>query len=83
VVISGDRDPAGFQKTIEGAPWVAMRTSVVGGNDTAKDATGKKIPCTGYPTPGIISAMDGRVILADAYDTWTNQASMLQTWLSA
>jgi len=37
---------------------------------------------TGYPTPGIINAKTGAVIVADAYDSWNNNPSMLEGWLA-
>ena len=43
-------------------PWVAIP---FGGD---KGELEQKIPCPGYPTPGIINLKTGAVISEDAYD---------------
>ena len=61
IIISGDQNEDGFKLTMEGAPWVALKF----GAD--KSAFETKVPCTGYPTPGIITP-NGDVIEADVYN---------------
>ena len=60
---------------MDGAPWVALP---FGADKSAYEA---KIPCTGYPTPGVISGKDGKVIIADAFGKVTEAS--VQEWLSA
>ena len=56
---------------MEGAPWVALPY----GAD--KSNFEKKIPCTGYPTPGVIKA-DGTIVDVDAFGK-VNEGSFV-TW---
>ena len=42
---------------------------------------GKVIPCTGYPTPGVVSTKTGKVLAEDAYNGWNKSTSMLDQWL--
>ena len=42
-------------------PWVALP---FGADKTAIEA---KIPCTGYPTPGIINGSNGNVVNPDVF----------------
>ena len=46
---------------MEGMPWVALPF----GAD--KGSISEKVPCTGYPTPGVINAATGAVIDADCF----------------
>lgn len=50
-------------------PWVAVPIGELGSRKAAIEA---KIPCTGYPTPGLVKVATGEVLNADAY-TWFNQ----------
>ena len=43
------------------APWVGLP---LGADKAGIEA---KIPCTGYPTPGIVNGATGEVINADAF----------------
>ena len=61
VVISGDKDEAGFNASMAGMPWVALPFGNKG-----SDELKALVPCTGYPTPGILKG-DGTVINADAF----------------
>ena len=74
VVISGDQDQGGFDKSCEGMPWVAIP---FGGD---KGAIESKVPCTGYPTPGIINGTTGEVLDADAFGKVSEDS--LNDWLS-
>ena len=58
---------------MEGAPWVALPFQ----SDKAEFE--KKIPCTGYPTPGVLKA-DGTVVDPDCFGK-VNEGS-LATWLA-
>ena len=62
IVVSGDGDESGFNSSMEGCPWVAIPF----GDNDAKAKITELIPCTGYPTPGILKG-DGTVINADAF----------------
>ena len=61
VVVSGDRDADGFNASMADMPWVAVPL----GSDTAGIAA--KVPCTGYPTPGVVNGATGAVIDADVF----------------
>ena len=75
VIVSGDKDQGGFDATMRDAPWVALPLGV------EKAAYEAKIPCTGYPTPGIINAATGAVIEADAFGKVSEEH--YQQWLAA
>ena len=64
VVVSGDRDQAGFEKTFNGdfAQWLAIPYG------EKRAGVTKLVPCTGYPTPGILDGLSGKVIYADAWN---------------
>ncbi len=49
---------------MDGAPWVALP---FGADKSAYEA---KIPCTGYPTPGVVDK-NGKVVIADAFGKGT------------
>ena len=49
---------------MEEGPWVAIPLEDV---KSRFSAINSKVPCTGYPTPGIIDAKTGDVLCADAY----------------
>ena len=55
------------------APWVALPFG------TKNDAIEEKIPCTGYPTPGVLNGSTGEVIVADAFGKVDN--NNYQQWL--
>jgi len=42
------------------------------------------VPCTGYPTPGVVNAKTGEVLLADAYDEMSQDKNggYFQGWIS-
>jgi len=61
ILVSGDRDQAGFDATTKDMPWLSLP---FGAN---ADAIKAKVPCTGYPTPGIINGKTGAVIDPDAF----------------
>ena len=63
VVVSGDRDDGGFKSSSDGCPWLFVPFSEVGARRAAIEA---KIPCTGYPTPGVVT-VGGEVCDADAW----------------
>ena len=71
VVVSGDQNEEGFKSTMEGVPFVALP---FGADKTEIE---KKIPCTGYPTPGVLKA-DGTVVDSDAFGK-VNEGSFA-TW---
>jgi hypothetical protein len=74
IVVSGDQDEAGFKSTMDGMPWVALPF----GKD--KSSIEAVIPCTGYPTPGVLNGTTGDVIEADAFGKVNDDA--LKTWLT-
>ena len=61
VVVSGDQNEDGFKSTMKDMPWVAVP---FGANKSAIEAV---IPCTGYPTPGVVNGSTGAVIEPDAF----------------
>lgn len=61
VIVSADNDEAGYNKTIAGMPWVATKLNA----DRGKIE--EHVPCTGYPTPGIINGKTGEPINLDAF----------------
>ena len=73
MIVSGDQNEDGYKASMEDAPWV----SIPFGADQA--SIEKIIPCTGYPTPGIVRRKDGKIIDADAFGK-VNEGS-LATWL--
>ena len=75
VIVSGDKDQGGFDATMRDAPWVAVP---LGGDKSAIEGV---IPCTGYPTPGIINGSTGAVIEADAFGKVSEEH--YQQWLAA
>ena len=76
VVVSGDRDGGGFTSTSQGCPWLFVPFSEIAARRAAIEAT---IPCTGYPTPGVITAA-GEVCDADAWGK-VDDANFAQ-WMS-
>ena len=75
IVVSGDRDEAGFKATTDGMPWVAVPL----GRDTS--GIKAKVPCTGYPTPGVVCGKTGKVIDPDVFGRVA--ATSLDGWLDA
>ena len=73
VIISGDNDESGYKDTTAEMPWVAIPLK-----KHNQDKLNTKVPCTGYPTPGIMNGATGEVLDADAfgkvdqgnYDSW-------------
>jgi hypothetical protein len=66
VIVSGDKDASGFASTMSGFDdWIAIPFD--GNLDERKTAIEPHVPCTGYPTPGVINAKTGAVIDADAW----------------
>ena len=62
IVISGDRDADGFKNSMANMPWVALPLK-----SSEAAILAAKVPCTGYPTPGIINGLTGEVIDADVF----------------
>jgi len=77
IYVSGDRDAGGFSKTTDGCPWLFIPFDELASRKAAFEAL---IPCTGYPTPGIVNAKTGAVIDADAFGKVN--AKSLSEWLS-
>ena len=73
VIVSGDQNQDGWNKTMEGAPWVGLPFGA------EKAAIEAKVPCTGYPTPGIINLKDGNVLEPDAFGKVSKET--LTQWL--
>ena len=59
---------------MDGAPWIALPH----GADKSKCEA--LVPCTGYPTPGVVNVATGAVIDADVFGK-TDQANYDQ-WLA-
>jgi hypothetical protein len=59
-MVSGDRDLEEYARTIERIPWIAMPygTNIEKGIESV-------IPCTGFPTPGVINGKTGEVVTYD------------------
>ena len=61
---------------MDGFPWVGLPFG------SSKDNYNDLIPCTGYPTPGVIHGATGKVIDEDAfgrvddenYENWMKQS---------
>lgn len=47
---------------MDGAPWYAIPLG-----STAKHSINGKVPCTGFPTPGVINGTTGAVIDPDCF----------------
>ena len=68
---------------MEDVPWVAIPFKANKTNSALGDGISAKVPCTGYPTPGIVAA-SGKVIEEDAFGKvfedslaeWLRQAEM-------
>lgn len=71
-MVSGDQNIDGFKTSMNECPWVALP---FGADKSQYEA---KIPCTGYPTPGVINGTTGAVIIADAFGKVTEAS--LQEW---
>lgn len=74
VVVSGDRDKAGFDSTMRGMPFVAVPF------EEKRDSIEKHIPCGGYPTPGVVNAKTGKVIHPDVFEQLTKENIM--SWVA-
>ena len=74
VLISGDQNEDGFNKSTAEMPWVAVP---LGGD---KGQIESKVPCTGYPTPGIINGVTGEVFDADAFGKVSEDS--MNAWLA-
>ena len=61
VLISGDRDESGYKMSIKEMPWVAVPFQ------GEKGGLEEKIPCTGYPTLGLINGVTGEVLDDDCF----------------
>ena len=74
ITISADSDEGGFNRSMADMPWVALPLK----SDEASKLD-DKVPCTGYPTPGVINGETGAVINpdvfgkvnADSFSQWT------------
>ena len=81
VIISGDSNEAGFKNQMDEVPWIAIPFRLDKTTDLGENVK-KKIPCTGYPTPGVINGTTGKVILEDGFgkihleslEEWLKQA---------
>jgi hypothetical protein len=60
---------------MEGKPWVALPFG------TDKETVSAVVPCTGYPTPGIVNAATGALIDADVFGKVDD--ANLALWLAA
>ena len=74
IVVSGDKDDAGFKSTTKDTPWVTLP---LGADKSAIEA---KIPCTGYPTPGLINGKTGDVIDPDVFGKVSLES--MTTWIA-
>ena len=74
VIVSGDKDQGGYDQTMREAPWVSLP---LGADKSKYEAV---IPCTGYPTPGVINGATGAVIDADAFGKVSDEA--YAQWMS-
>jgi hypothetical protein len=83
VIVAGDGDQDGFAKTVTGFPWLAVPFDQLAAR---KGAIEEKVPCTGYPTPGVVDAKTGNVLNADAFDEMgggmQDPAKLLEGWLT-
>ena len=75
MIVSGDSDGNGFKSTCDGMPWVALKFQY------DQKSINEKIPCTGYPTPGVVNLANGTVIEPDAFGK-VNEGSV-GDWLKA
>lgn len=72
VVFAGDNDESGYNSTLAAdKPWVGVPFADLGAR---KQAIGEKVPCTGYPTPGIVRVSNSEVLNADAYEWFKNNS---------
>ena len=71
MIVSGDQNDDGFKSTTEGMPWVALPLTA------DKSNVEKKVPCTGYPTPGIVRNSDGKVLAPDVFGK-VNEGSLTE-----
>mmetsp|Transcript_29012 Transcript_29012/g.40805 ORF Transcript_29012/g.40805 Transcript_29012/m.40805 type:complete len:96 (-) Transcript_29012:41-328(-) len=79
IVVSGDSDKAGFLKTMEGYDWLAIPFDEL---KARKADIEKHVPCTGYPTPGVINAQTGKVLNEDAYEEINSNPKAFDGWLA-
>ena len=70
-MVSGDSDQAGFNSSMDGCPWYAVPFQT-------EHKLEEKVPCTGYPTPGIVKA-DGTVVDPDVFGK-VNEGALAE-WL--
>jgi len=75
VVVSGDRNEAGFKATMDGLPFVAVPFG------EQRDSLASAVPCTGYPTPGVINSKTGQVIDPDVFGKVTLES--LRAWIAS
>lgn len=75
VIVSGDRDANGFKKTMDGFPWVAVPFG------EKRPAIEAAVPCTGYPTPGVVNAKTGAVLDPDVFGKVTLDS--LKGWIAS
>ena len=61
ITVSGDQNEDGFNSTMKDMPWIAQP------HGTDKAAISELVPCTGYPTPGVVNVATGAVIDADCF----------------
>ena len=66
IIVSGDNGEAMFKDQMDGVPYVAIPFQLDKTTDLGENIK-KKIPCTGYPTPGVVNGTTGDVIDADVF----------------
>ncbi len=75
IVISVDRDANGFDNSMANMPWVALPLK-----NAEAAILAVKVPCTGYPTPGVINVQTGAVIDANFFGKVVMES--LAEWLA-
>ena len=73
MVVSGDQDQNGYKQSMHDMPWVAIPFK------SDASSINAKVPCTGYPTPGVVNGQTGNVIDADVFGK-VGEASLAE-WL--
>ena len=78
ILISGDHDESGYKSTMSGHDFVSVPFAET---SERKKAIEKHVPCTGYPTPGVINTKTGAVIEADAWGKVDD--TNFKSWMAA
>lgn len=82
-MLSGDKAQDGWNESMKECPWVAIPFNENTASDAAKKLA-ELVPCTGYPTPGVISGKTFAVIDPDCfgkvdqanYDDWLSKKDL-------